>query len=723
MIKSYGKRMLNILLKNKMKWSVLVLVIAFSLGLIGYSIILYGGKLVIDDEKLILDATTTIETVDGKVIGELYHENRIPVSLDKIPKHVKEAFIAIEDGRFYKHAGIDAKSVTRAVYRDIIALGKVEGASTITQQLAKNLFLYNDKTWMRKTKEVMAAIYLEREFSKDEILELYLNSIYFGHGLYGIETASQKFFSKPVEALTVAEGALIAGLAKAPNGYSPINYPDKAMTRRNLVLKVMDEANMITTEDRLKEQGKTLGLNIKEKQVNPWVDSYIDLVMKEAAKKYQLTINELKRGGYRIVVNIDEEAQKVAYEEFKKDKYFPGNIEGVEGAFVMLDQEKGAVKVALGGRDYQLGDLNRVTVKRQPGSSLKPLAVFGPAMMKEEYEPYSLLKDEEITYGDYVATNLDGKYHGEISIYESLMKSKNASTVWLLDQIGIDYAKGYLSEMNMDISDEGLAIALGGLSEGVTPLNMVEGYRAFAHEGKSIEPHSIQRIYSQSGELIAQAKPISTDVFNAQVAWNITEILLSAVESGTAQAGEYSKALAGKTGTTGHPYIEGMSKDAWFVGYTPQYVTALWMGYDRSDKDHYLTAGSSFPTELTKVILTEIDKQEPLVADFSKPNGVQTVPKPIKLPTITDVTTKYIFGGFPLIKGKISWSGSSDDRVVYRIYRKQEGIDEQIGEVTGKQEFVIDQVTLLETNHFYVVPYDPLTKIEGEPSITIKLSL
>lgn len=723
MIKDYGKRVLQILLENKVKWSVLVLAVILTLGLIGYSIILFGGKLVIDEEKLILDATTTVETVDGKVIGELYHENRTPVSLDKIPTHVKEAFIAIEDGRFYKHAGIDVKAVTRAVYRDIIALGKVEGASTITQQLAKNLFLYNDKTWMRKTKEVMAAIYLEREFSKDEILELYLNSIYFGHGLYGVEAASQKFFSKSVEDLTVAEGALIAGLAKAPNGYSPINNPDKAMTRRNLVLKVMDEADVISTENRLKEQGKTLGLDVQEKQINPWVDSYIDLVMKEAAEKHQLTINELKRGGYRIVVNIDEVAQKIAYEEFQKDKYFPGNTEGVEGAFVMLDQEKGEVKVALGGRDYQLGDLNRVTVKRQPGSAFKPLAVFGPAMMKEEYEPYSLLKDEEITYGDYLATNLDGKYHGEISMYESLMKSTNASTVWLLDQIGIDYAKDYLTAMNMDISDEGLAIALGGLSEGVTPLNMVEGYRAFAHKGESIEPHSIQRIYNQSNELIAEAKPVSSEIFNAQVAWNMTEILRSAVEMGTAQAGEYSKELAGKTGTTGHPHVKGMSKDAWFVGYTPQYVMAMWMGYDRSDEDHYLTAGSSFPTELTKVILTEIDKQEPLIADFSKPSHVQAVPKPIKLPTITDVTTKYIFGGFPLIKGKISWKGSADDRVVYRIYRKQKDIDEKIGEVTGKQEFVIDQVTLLGANHFYVVPYDPLTKIEGEPSSTIKLSM
>src|SRR5699024_1009172 len=261
-------------MSSKMKWTILIVSIIFLLGLIGYSIILFGGKLVIDEEKLILDSTTIIETTDGKDIGRLYDENRYLVTLDQVPNHVQDAFVAIEDVRFYSHAGVDIKSVGRAIYKDIIALGKAEGASTITQQLVKNLFLYHDKTWMRKTKEVMAAIYLEREYSKEEILELYLNAIYFGHGIYGIETAAQYFFSKPVQKLTIAEGALIAGLAKAPNGYSPINYPDKALSRRNVVLKAMNNANMISTDMMLTEQGKTLGLNVKEKESNPWVTSY-----------------------------------------------------------------------------------------------------------------------------------------------------------------------------------------------------------------------------------------------------------------------------------------------------------------------------------------------------------------------------------------------------------------------------------------------------------------
>src|SRR5699024_10045254 len=218
-------------------------------------------------------------------------------------------------------------SVARAVYKDIIAMSKVEGASTITQQLAKNLFLSNDKTWMRKTKEVMAAVYLERQLSKDRILELYLNQMYFGQGIYGVEKASQRFFSKSVQELSLSEGAMLAGLAKAPNGYSPTEHPEKALKRRNVVLQSMENAGIIDAETRLKEQGKTLGLDVYKREIIPSVASYIDLEKKEAADQYHLSIEKLKRGGYRIVDNIEETIQQIAYEEFKRG-LFPGKYSG-----------------------------------------------------------------------------------------------------------------------------------------------------------------------------------------------------------------------------------------------------------------------------------------------------------------------------------------------------------------------------------------------------------
>ncbi|WP_174616229.1 transglycosylase domain-containing protein [Virgibacillus ihumii] len=708
---------------KRIKWLVLSFAVVAVLGLMGYAAVVFGGALVVDEEELTLDATTTIETTDGKVIGRVFDENRIPVSIDKIPKHVQEAFVAIEDRRFYEHEGVDFRSVVRAVMEDIAAMAKVEGASTITMQLAKNLFLHNDKTWMRKTKEVMAAIHLERELSKKRILELYLNEIYFGQGVYGVEAASRFYFSKSVNDLTIAEGALLAGMAKGPNGYSPIDHPDKALSRRNLVLQVMDDTGKISTEQRKKAQNKSLGLDLRKDKPNPWADGYIDLVLQEAREKHDLSIDELKQGGYRIIVNMDKEAQKIAHELFTEDRFFPGSTKGVQGAFVMMEKASGKITAAIGGRGYQLGDLNHVTVKRQPGSVMKPIAVYGPAMMKKTYQPYSVIPDQKMEINDYTATNYDDQYAGAVTIYDALVQSKNAPAVWLLDQIGISYAKDYLQQMDITIEDQGLAVALGGLSKGLTPLQMAESYRTFASGGKAIESTTISKIYNREQQTIFKADPEETQVFSPQLAWNMTEMLTEVVETGTGSAGEYSKALAGKTGSTEHPFVKGEYKDAWFVGYTPEYVSALWMGYGTSDENHYLTGGSEYPTRLTKEILSELNETENLAASFTKPEQVEDLPEPIELPNNINLQSELAFGGFSLFQGKLNWTGSSDNRVVYRIYREEEGIDERVGEVKGKSEYVIDNLNLFRSSAYYVVPYNPLTKIEGKKSNTVEISL
>lgn len=706
---------------KKVKLFLWVVVALLLLGLVGFGTIIYGGKLVVNEEDLILDATTTIETSNGEVIDTLYNENRSLVSIEQVPAHLIDAFIAIEDRRFYDHEGVDIKSVMRAVYKDIIAMSKVEGASTITQQLAKNLFLYNDKTWTRKIKEAMAAIYLERNLSKDEILELYMNEVYFGHGLYGVETASNYFFSKTIEDITIAEAAMLAGLVKAPNGYSPINHPDKALERRNIVLQSMEDAGYIQAETKMSEQGKTLGLQVQKKEATPWTDSYIDLVMKEAAGVHQLSVDTLKNGGYRIIVNMDSTIQKIAYEQYQKDEFFPGNTAGVEGAFVMLEEGTGKIVSAIGGRDYRLGNLNRVTVQRQPGSVFKPVAVYGPAMMQEEtYTPFTLLPDQQTT--EYDVSNADGVYANTVTMYEALIQSKNTSAVWLLDQIGIDYSKSYLEKLGMPVEDEGTAIALGGLKHGVTPLQMAQSFQAFAADGKIMKSATIDQIIDRDGDVIFESEVEFKQVFSPQVAWNMTEMLVDTVEIGTATPGDYPKALAGKTGSTQHPYVEGETKDAWFVGYTPEYIMASWMGYDKSDENHYLTAGSAYPTKLTKSILTAIDQQSggSLSEEFTKPENVEALPEPIILPEITNLTAEYQFGGFSLLQGKLIWEGSDDDRVVYRIYQDNEGIDKRIGEVTGETEYYINN-TIFRNNKYYVVAYDPLSKLEGGRSETVEL--
>lgn len=703
-------------------WIISPLIFISLLGLLGYMFIIFGGRLVVDEQALVLNTTTTIETTDGNIIAELYTENRHLVDYTDIPDHVIDAFIAIEDQRFYEHAGIDSRSVVRAVYRDLTAFSKAEGASTITQQLAKNLFLSHDKTWMRKTKEAMAALYLERNFSKNEILELYLNAIYFGHGIYGVETAAQKYFSKSITDVTVAEGALLAGIINSPNKYSPIDYPERAKERRNLVLKQMVATGVLSTEQSLTERGKTLGLKIKKLPSKHWNDSYIDLVLKEAAQIHHLSFAELQRGGYRLVVPLNEIMQEIAYRAFQEDDYFPGNVPGVEGAFVMIESATGKIITAIGGRDYELSDLNRVTVKRQPGSTLKPLAVYGPALMQEMYHPYSLIPDEPIDYDGYVARNYDRIYDGEVTIYDALIQSKNAPAVWLLNELGIDLAKSYLDQMNLLIDDQDLAIALGGLKDGLSPLQMAASYQMLANEGTMIEPSVIDVIYDRNNRIIGESDQRKTTIFSSQVAWDLTEILKATVQSGTAQAGVYNKALAGKTGSTEHPRAPSYYKDTWFVGYTPDIVSALWMGYDYSDEHHYLTKGSSVPTELTKLILQRIDQRLTLSDSFVKPEVVESLPEPIELPEIKEVDISYTYGGWPFVKGKLTWNGSEDKRIIYNIYEQTDSGVEKIGQVTGKQSYTIQDISLFGANTFFIVPFDPLTNREGVPSDTVTLS-
>ncbi|WP_138419761.1 transglycosylase domain-containing protein [Aquibacillus sediminis] len=701
----------------RLKWPIIVVSITILLGIVGYLIILFGGRFVVDEKDLILPATTTIVTKDGTTITELYEENRKLVSIEQIPDHVEDAFVAIEDQRFFSHAGVDFTSVMRAVYRDIIARQKVEGGSTITQQLAKNLFLHNDKTWMRKTKEVMASIYLERNFSKNNILELYLNEIYFAHGVYGVGAAAQFYFNKPVEELTVIEGAMLAALSKAPNTYSPLNNPEKAKQRRDVVLQQMERLDMIETEEMLAMQGKTLGINQPQSSNHPWNDDYIDLVIREAEEKFQLTRSELRRGGYTIVVHLNQEAQRIAYENFQDGSYFYGSTEDVQGSFVLMNQEKAQIEAVLGGRDYQAGNLHRALIPRQPGSTFKPLAVYGPALMHaDNYHAYSLLSDEKHSYDGYTVSNVDGSYSGEVTMYDAINQSKNVPAVWLLDQIGVKESKSYLEKMNMPISDNGLAIALGGLEQGVTPVQLVEGYRTFIHGGEWMESSTIDKIYDKDDEVIAAPDVIKQDVFSPQVAWDMVRMLEAVVDSGTASAGEFEQALAGKTGSTQHPQADGQVKDAWFVGVTPEYVTSLWMGYDHSDEDHYLTKGSVAPTVLTKSILSELNKEQPLANKFERPSDVKELPEPIRLPQINDLQAQLKLGGVSLVQGELTWTASEDSRIIYQVYQVTENGDRKIGEVEGVGKFSVDRVKLFSDTNFYVVPYDPVTKQQGKRS-------
>lgn len=692
-------------------------------GMLFYLVILLIGNHVIDKEKLVMSTTTKIVDENGHEISKLYLENRETVPLNKIPKNVQNAFVATEDSRFYEHSGIDLRGTMRAVVADIFSGQKEQGGSTITQQLARNAFLTNEKTWYRKLKEAAIAISMERKYSKKQILDMYLNQIYFGHGVYGVEAASKFFFNKDVSQLSDDEGALLAALPKGPNEYSPILHPDRALNRRNLVVDLMEKQGYIGAEQAVRLKGRTLGLNLEKSKSHPEYDTYVDMVLDEAQKEYHLSNDEVLRGGYKIVVPMDMAAQRASYQQFKKNQYFRGSNPKVspQGAFVLMDSQTGGVLAVQGGRSYVKKGYNHVLEQRQPGSTFKPLAVYGPALDSGRYQPFSLLQDKKVVYtkyDNYAPKNYDNQYHGEMSMYDAVTVSQNAPAVWLLDKIGINKSKAYLSKLGFQLPDKGLAIALGGLEKGVTPLQMASAYTAFDNNGEKVSPYFIKAIYSNSGKRLGKAHPKKEKVFSKQTAWYMTRMLESVVSNGTAKAGVADTSLAGKTGSTA--YTKNGLRDAWFVGYTPKAVGAVWMGYDQTAKNQYLTGSSSDAVRLFKSIIDRVPSQAHL--PFKKPAQVTDLDAPIKLEPIKNLKAKGTFGKFIFPAVKFTWTAAKDKRVVYRIYEVDNGKTTLKGEVAGKGSFEINYVNPISSASYYVVPYNPQTKKQGIKSRTVQIS-
>ncbi len=691
-------------------------------SLLVFIAIVFAGNYVIDEKDLVMSSASTLVDEDGNTITKLYAQNRELVDIKDIPEHVQQAFVAVEDRRFYSHPGIDLQAIMRALYKDIRSGSKVEGGSTITQQLAKNIFLTNEKTLMRKTKEATIAINLERKYTKKEILEMYLNQIYFGHGAYGIQAASKLYFNKDVSELTVEEGALLAGLPKAPGRYSPIQNIEESKKRRNTVLSLMERLDYITPEEAVRAQGKTVALDIKRLEKDPSYLTYIDMVLDEMKEKYALSTMEVLQGGYKIVVPMSPEAQEASYQAIQNDKYFRGSNPETspQGAFVLMDSDTGGVMAVQGGRDYVRQGFNRVNAKRQPGSTFKPIAVYGPAMEVGKWEPYSILKDERLKYNGYTPENYDGQYKGTVSMYEAIEDSLNAPAVWLLNEIGLSKSLSYVQELGMDVEERKLGIALGGLDNGVSPLEITRAFSAFANEGEMVTPYFVQEVYDRDGKLVGKAKIEEKKVFSKQNAWFMTRMLESVVNEGTGRRGSVNTALAGKTGTTTMDDVEG-NKDLWFAGYTPKAVGAVWIGYDRTTKGQYMAGTSSDATLMFKDIINQIPGQDNLA--FDKPKGVKDLEPPIDLIDIDDLSAQYAFNRFGVPGIRLSWTPSDDDRLMYKIYIRTDNGDEKIDTVVGKGSYTVVSPKLFTFPDFYVVPYNPLTKQDGEPSNVISSSL
>lgn len=539
--------------------------------------------------------STTLYDSKDQPVFTIFKEQRIEVPLDRISPNFLKAVISVEDQRFYEHSGVDAIRVAAAALRNFQEGRRAEGGSTITQQLARQSFLSRDKTYRRKLKEVILAAQIESVYSKEEILALYLNKVYFGDGLYGVEAASRGYFGKPASDLTVAEAALLAGLIQSPSSYAPTVNLDRAVARRNVVLSAMASTGAIEAEEAERAKASEVELENALEIRETFGLYFKEQVRKELVDRFGW--QRVYQGGLRVYTTMDSELQRAAEalvergvtdietrREFKyptRKSQPPGDGEAPEylqAALVSLDPTNGYVLALVGGRDFNESRFNRATqAKRQSGSAFKPF-VYATAI-EAGYSPATV-----ITGLNQPIDTLQGKWEPEdehstatsMTLRTGLRTSSNRAAVQLLNAVGIQNAVGYAERLNVGTPPSVPSLALG--SSDVTLLSLTAAYGAFAAEGTVRTPTLIRRVEDSDGNVLWQANPEGRQVISEATAYLMADMLSDVVDHGTAyrarQAG-FTLPAAGKTGTT-NDYL-----DAWFVGFTPRIVTGVWIGFDR----------------------------------------------------------------------------------------------------------------------------------------------
>jgi len=595
---------------------------------------------------------TKIYDCNGNLVTELFTERRTLTPLKDIPVDLQNAVISIEDNNFFNHWGISTKGIARAAFNNVVKHKVAQGGSTITQQLAKTIFLSPDRNLSRKIKELLLTIELERDYSKEEIFLLYLNQIYFGSGAYGIESAAKTYFSKHAKDLNLPECAMLAGLPRAPNYYSPFNNPERALTRRAIVLRRMRELKYITEEEE--KQANQYPINSEKVSIPTAIAPYfIEYVRLQLEPKYGNQM--IYRGGLSIYTTIDLQAQAAAEKalgeglvsfDSERASYFENHRSTpvkVEGALVAIDPKSGGIKALVGGRDFRESQFNRASqAKRQPGSSFKPFIYT--AAIENGFTAASVLDDNPRVYvndgrdwrlvsrtTDYLATlspeelkdpmkvwvpeNYGRKYNNKVLLRSALEHSLNMCAIEVLDQIGpmraIDYARrmGITSQLTNTLS-----LALG--ASDVTLIEMVDAMSVLASGGIRTQPYAITRVEDKDGRVLEENFPVEQEVLSPQTCFVMTNLLKGVVERGTGIAArELRRPCAGKTGTT-NDY-----SDAWFIGYTPQLVAGVWVGYDERVSLGDKMTGGRIACPIWTSFMAGALKGEP-VLNFKPPDGV-----------------------------------------------------------------------------------------------------
>lgn len=570
-------------------------------------------------------ASSQIYDVHGNLITTVHAtENRLPVKLSQVPKDLQNAFIATEDNRFYSHHGVDPIGIMRAIWVNIAHDGVAEGGSTITQQLARNAFLTQDRTLKRKIMEAMLAIRIEQYYTKQEILEMYLNQIYFGQGAYGVQAAAHVYFGKNVQDLDLAQSAMLAGLPQSPNYYSPLTNYKAGKARQAVVLGQMVKYDYIDQATADKAKDEDLGLREKSEAAHSDNNAsyFIDYVISEIAEKYG--DDAVYKDGLKIYTTIDMKAQDAAVQAMHNLPNFYTDDKGLtqpQGALIAINPHNGYIVAMVGGR----GDdsFNRaVLAERQPGSAFKPFVYL--AAIQDGMTPGTVMDDKKIEFNGWSPKNYEGTYSGQMTLYYALQHSVNTIAVQLADAVGMRKVLNLASSLGIttldDSKDNNLAAALGGLTNGVKPIDMAVAYGTLANGGVKVKPVAITKIVDRNGQVVEENSTEEQRVVDPKYAYVITNMLESVMSGGTGGGASIGRPAAGKTGTTDE------SKDAWFVGYTPDLVAAVWMGDDYGIETLDGITGGTVPAVIWRDFMSQaLNAMEIPASDFTVPPGAASI--------------------------------------------------------------------------------------------------
>lgn len=617
---------------------VVIFLLSFSFASLYIALVLKDAPSIDKWMELRPNETTIIYSYDNKILGRLYKENRIIVPLHKISPHLQKAVIVSEDENFYNHSGISIRGIVRAIWKDFLVIknlnrGVIQGGSTITQQVAKLLFLSPERTLKRKIQEIYIALKLEKYYTKQEILEMYLNLIYWGNGAYGAEAAAQTYFGKSAKNLNLEESALLAGIIPAPELYNPYKNPERAKIVRNIVLEKLYEKGYISEKEFKKAYNSSIKV-IPRKNSEILAPYFFDYVVKELIQRFGK--DTVYQGGLKVYTTIDLNLQRIAEDSLKKIiQAYGKNYNVTQGALVSIEPSTGYIRAWVGGLDYEKSQFDRVSqAMRQPGSAFKPFVYL--TAIQRGFQPTDLLEEREISYkfGGKIwkPKNYDGKLHGTVSLEEALKYSYNIATITLLEEIGVGNVIKNAKRMGIESDLEyTFALALG--VSVVTPLELTRAYAVLANGGLRLTPITILRVEDGKGNVLLNNESQLVPVLDKNVVSTLVKIMKKVITEGTGTRANIGRPCAGKTGTTDD------YRDAWFIGFTPELCTGVWVGNDDYSKTKNVVGGF-IPALIWKEFMSNALKDKP-VKDFDflyTPPPEETY-TPTITPNLTETST------------------------------------------------------------------------------------